>query len=34
MGAALEPSCFSPGVSQMELWELEGGFLKLQLLCY
>jgi hypothetical protein len=26
MGAALEPSGFSPGVSQSELRELEGGF--------
>jgi hypothetical protein len=32
VGAALEPSGFSPGVSQRELWELERGFAEVELL--
>jgi hypothetical protein len=32
-GAALEPSGFSPGVSQRELREPEGEFPELELLC-
>jgi hypothetical protein len=31
VGATLEPSGFSPSVSQRELWELEGGFQKVEL---
>jgi hypothetical protein len=34
VGAALEPSGFSPGVSQRELWELERGFPELELLLF
>jgi hypothetical protein len=33
VGATMEPSCFSPCVSQRELWELESGFAELELLC-
>jgi hypothetical protein len=33
MGAALELSGFSPGVSQRELRELEGGFAEIVLRC-
>jgi hypothetical protein len=32
VGAAIEPSGFSPGVSQRELGEIEGGFPKVELL--
>jgi hypothetical protein len=34
VGATMEPSGFSPGVSQRELRELEGGFPEIELLCF